>query len=195
MSDDPKLPRAKPAAHDFSIMISAPRAESNVVGMVIASFKAAQVVPSNVAGRKPELHQTITVRAINMDVNPACVEMLRAARSAIRALADERDFLGYQLSHAHGSIDDEQYEEIADQYLPQSARFNERDALKTAISLMILVPERADSDFIAAACRCDVDKANGLLDAAHAALKQPQSRAVRALITTEDANWKLPEGN
>lgn len=157
----------RPAAIDTSVVVGSKTNNISFAG------------PGLDVGPTPVI--SMAVLSGRVDITAFYHEILRASRRAILALADERDFLGYQLSHEHGLVDDEQFEEIVDHYLPKSAQFKEADALSTAIALAILAPERVDSDFIAAVCRCDVDKAIGLISVTRAFLKQPMAQHMRQI--------------
>lgn len=97
---------------------------------------------------------------------PDGLERLQVVRAELReillALLDHRDFLGYQLSHANGGLDDVALDQIADQYLaevPTSAASRRR---RLAI-LRTLVPDRLDSDVLSVALRGDDREAWALL--------------------------------
>lgn len=76
-------------------------------------------------------------------------------RDAICALLDDRDFLGYQLSHAKGTLDDEQFKEIADKYLTH-VEMDDAALMRKIRALIDLIGDRADSDVIATALRVDI---------------------------------------
>lgn len=120
-----------------------------------------------------------------IDMDPLYHEILRAVQRAILALADERDFLGYQLSHAHGMVDDERFEELVEHYLPKSAKFERDKALSTVFFVSLLAPDRVDADFVAAICRCDVDKALSLIEATKSALQKPVIQQLRKSIADQ----------
>lgn len=84
---------------------------------------------------------------------------LQVAREAILALLDNRDFLGYQLSHAHGTISDEQMDGIVDEHFSKAGSFKEGDAARKAAFLAGIVPERFDAELLSTVLGCDIEQA------------------------------------
>ena len=93
---------------------------------------------------------------------PDILELVEAARTALRNLLDARDFLGYQLSHAHGCMTDEQFSELSQDYLSLVQRSDDELTRRTA-ALVTLLGDRVDSDTVAVAFKCDLDQASRAL--------------------------------
>lgn len=84
-------------------------------------------------------------------------------RGALEALCDNRDFLGYQLSHASGTLDQKDMDELAELYLAMPDQ--DPETLRRAAQVLVpLVPaEKMDSELLSVLLRCDVDVARGIL--------------------------------
>lgn len=109
------------------------------------------------------------------------------ARRALVALIDAREFLGYQLSHANGGIDDETLEEFATRYL----RHELWDAAKleeAVEELASLIPDRLDADVVATVFACDVDLASRVL------VRAATTAASNALASTAVATLASGDG-
>jgi hypothetical protein len=85
------------------------------------------------------------------------------ARDAIIALLDTRDFLGYQLSHANGGMDDAQLEEIAQKYL-KTTTLSPKLLREKVQALRKLIGDRfVDVDVVSTVFRCDIEQAREAL--------------------------------
>lgn len=108
---------------------------------------AIEMVDVGINDRMPYTKADITMNA------------LQVAREAILALLDNRDFLGYQLSHAHGTISDEQMDGIVDEHFSKAGSFKEGDAARKAAFLAGIVPERFDAELLSTVLGCDIEQA------------------------------------
>lgn len=99
-----------------------------------------------------------------------------AVRDIVLALLAGRDFLGHQLSHATGLLDDAEFERIADEFFDHIGLESD-DALESrAFLLFELLHERLDTDITAAALRCDFEQAERILRRVAVMVGEPTSR-------------------
>lgn len=82
---------------------------------------------------------------------------IQIIREAIVALIHSRDFLGYQLSHANGGMDDAQLDEIATEYLVER-HYTDEDLHTRLVVLKQLVGERLDVEAAATMLQCGVEQ-------------------------------------
>lgn len=110
-----------------------------------------------VSGCGIRAYLTVTLAEPSAD---ACEPAVDVVREAIRHLLRNRDFLGYQLARANGSMSDAQFEEVAEEYLRQEdlpdATLNHRVAV-----LRDLMPG-ADSEELSVMLGCDLGKTREL---------------------------------
>jgi hypothetical protein len=101
---------------------------------------------------------------VEIHVSPT-FEVLAAAKNALLGLIDARDFLGFQLSQAAGTMPDEAFEALADKYL-QTCDWNESRLTDLVEALVHLLGDRVDSDLVSVAFKCEIDVAERALRAA-----------------------------
>lgn len=80
----------------------------------------------------------------------------RIIREAIVALIRNREFLGYQLNHANGGMDDDQLEEIAAEYLVER-HYTDEDLHARLVVLKQLVGE-LDPEVAATMLECSLEQ-------------------------------------
>lgn len=85
------------------------------------------------------------------------VQFGSAVTTLLRGLSRERDFLGYQLDHALGNIPDEEYEEIAAEFLAYKETRSKEDTtrLLTTIGRHVDLSEFG-AEFFATALDCSL---------------------------------------
>ena len=83
-------------------------------------------------------------------------------RRAIVALLDAREFLGYQLTHAQGAIDDAELDDIADKYLRQDS-WSDDELANDVAALAEIISDRLDADVISTVFACDPIQAQRVL--------------------------------
>jgi hypothetical protein len=83
----------------------------------------------------------------------------------IQSLLNSRDFLGHQLSHAQGLIDDEEYLKLENYYfnLVRNDR-KEKDVFSEILILFKILGEDIDSDIVSESCSISLEKASSLLE-------------------------------
>lgn len=89
-------------------------------------------------------------------------EVLNVVHDAIVGLLDARDFLGYQLAHANGEMDDAELAELSKTYLIECKFTDEQLAERVAV-LAAIINERMDADVVATAFRCRYGQAHRVL--------------------------------
>lgn len=100
-------------------------------------------------------------------------KIFSVAKDAIKALLDNRDFLGYQLSYAKGNINDDQMDELASLYLAE-VPFNMAELVEKSIILAWLIPEQIDADIIATIFKCEDVQAQEILEQARSKMQLPE---------------------
>jgi ferredoxin-thioredoxin reductase catalytic subunit len=81
---------------------------------------------------------------------------IQIIREAIVALIRHREFLGYQLCHANGGMDDDQLEEIAKKYLAER-HYPDDDLHDRLVVLKQLVGE-LDPEVAATMLQCPIEQ-------------------------------------
>lgn len=121
-------------------------------------------------------------RSVVLDSNR---KLISVAREVIYALADNRDFLGYQLALAEGQIDQEQFDEIANRYLASSPNKDDTGLVEKVAILAAIAPDKFDSDFVSVALRCDIDNATRAI----------QGAKIKHLAQLPDDRARVTSGN
>jgi hypothetical protein len=84
-------------------------------------------------------------------------------KKALTSLLEVRDFLGYQLDNALGNIEEEEFEEIAEQYFSKYIHCDDEQLSKDLMVLMQTSNMTFDADNISAIFRCEIDQAERVL--------------------------------
>lgn len=82
---------------------------------------------------------------------------IHVIRNAILKMLRQRDFLGYQLSHANGGMDDEQLEEIAQEYLGEIT-YTDADLVARLRVLRGLLGEALDPGAASTMLQCGINR-------------------------------------
>ncbi len=82
---------------------------------------------------------------------------IQVIREAIVVLIRNREFLGYQLSHANGGMDDAQLDEIAAEYLVER-HYTDEDLRGRLKILRQLVGDRLDAETASTMLQCSLDQ-------------------------------------
>jgi len=86
-------------------------------------------------------------------------------KKAFSGLLKSRDFLGYQLDHALGNIDDESFNDIKNRFLVEKDKYQEHDLMRQIKLLQFLTLNNLDADTIEEIFNCELDDAEKALDA------------------------------
>ncbi|MBM3983055.1 MAG: hypothetical protein FJ304_22835 [Planctomycetes bacterium] len=87
------------------------------------------------------------------------MEALEVAREALFSLLENRDFLGYQLAHANGSLSDQEMDAIADAFFGTAPVFDESAVARKAAFLAGIIQERLDPELVSTVFRCELGQA------------------------------------
>lgn len=110
------------------------------------------------------------------------------AKLVIRSLADQNEFLGYQLSAALGAMSAKELADLADKHLREE--WWEPSVLAENVTkLAELVPNLVDAEFVATVFRCPWSQAFDAVKTSAgqvaAALDQPSTRVLSAVEADE----------
>lgn len=105
------------------------------------------------------------------DIHTDSPQMIATAREVVERLVDVRDFLGYQLSHATGMMDDVAFGEIADKYLladPGVDMNVSAIAIKIALLARLLrkTPQQVGAELVSTVFCCNIDVAQQAIEEA-----------------------------
>ena len=145
----------------FALGLSREEAVEVVVSLVgqLSGVGAGGSSPFRIAsgcGIRARVSITQTDHLTESNEEPAPV----VVRGAIRQLLRSRDFLGYQLSHANGSMSDAQFEEVAREHLtPQHVPGLEHRILV----LRELMEDALDSDELGALLGCAPEEVQAIM--------------------------------
>ena len=81
----------------------------------------------------------------------------------IISLLNDRDFLGYQLSHANSGMTDEQLDEIASKYYIKNKMMSYDTLLEKSLTLHNLLGDKLDCDNLSVMLGCDLNEASLVL--------------------------------
>jgi hypothetical protein len=129
------------------------------------------------AGTTVSIESTVTINStvIQMNLFPAeALSMLYVAREAVLSLLDTRDFLGYQLAHAKGGVDDEEFRAIAARFLRRTKPADQITINEKVRTLVQLVGDRADTDTVSTIFNCEIEEAEAALTAAALQIEHKQ---------------------
>ena len=123
-------------------------------------------IPFNYSGEF-SAEQNITILNVGVAINVPIVDFsgsitLNVAREAILLLKETIDFLGYQLSLANEMMTEEQFEEIADQYI-YSCRLEDGELRERILALDYVLGGRLDAELASLALHCSAEKAIELI--------------------------------
>ena len=129
--------------------------EDNNYLWVLTEHQGDHVFAINELNGAWELHTCKSLGAITEEAGMMFSER-QVACDALEQLLRVRDFLGYQLSHANGLMDDKTFKEIEDEYLKRPATPDLALLVSRARVLSRLIsPKRLDSDVLSTVLDCD----------------------------------------
>jgi len=116
-----------------------------------------------------------TWRSAPWDAGRLC--SANGVRDILLALLAGRDFLGHQLSHATGLINDAELEGLANEFFNHVGLETDDHLITRALLLYELLHDRLDTDVTAAALRCDFEQAERVLTRVASWVRQSLSSA------------------
>jgi hypothetical protein len=138
------------------------------VGVVTGFFSQAYttvwntVIPGTTS---QQITVNTTINAVvQMELYPPSVRaLLSVSREAMLSLLDTRDFLGYQLAHAKGTIGIEEFRAIASDFLARIQPVDPQVLASKTRALIQLIGTRADSDTVSTVFSCELDEAEAAI--------------------------------